>query len=78
MSKIVLSWAQWYTPVIPVVCKAEAGGLPDQSQLQQWQGTKQLNETLSLNKIQNRTGNVVQWLSAPELNPWYPPPNKKD
>ncbi len=33
------------------------------------QGTKQFSEILSLNKIQNRAGDVAQWFSAPEFNP---------
>ncbi|KAG3260536.1 hypothetical protein H1C71_015504 [Ictidomys tridecemlineatus] len=55
--------------------EAEAGGSRVQSQLQQKQGTKQLSETLSLNKIQNKPGDVAQWPSAPEFNPQYPSPH---
>ncbi|MFY0304424.1 hypothetical protein V4Y02_23515, partial [Escherichia coli] len=53
-----------------------------QSQPQQWQGAKQLSETLSLNKIQNQAEDVAQWLSAPEFHTCYPsapsPPKKKE
>ena len=42
--------------------EAEAGGSQVQSQPQQQPGAKQLSETLSLNKIQNKTRNVVQGL----------------
>ncbi len=51
--------------------KAEAGGSQVQSQHQQKQGTKQLRETLSVNKIQHRAGDGAQWSNAPEFNPWY-------
>ena len=60
---------QWHTPVILVTQEAEAGGFQVQGQPQQQQDTKQCNETLSLNKIQNRTGDVAQWLSSPGSNP---------
>ena len=43
----------------------------------QWQGAKQLSETLSLNKIQNRAGDMAQWSSAPEFNPWHHPSKKR-
>ena len=58
-------------PVIPVAREAEAGGSQVQSQPQQKRGAEQLSETLSLNKIQNRAGDVAQWSSAPEFNPQY-------
>ena len=44
--------------------EAEARELQVQSQSQQKRGAKQLSEALSLNKIQNMTGDVAQWLSA--------------
>ena len=56
--------------------EAEAEGFWVQSQAQKTWGTKQLSETLSLNKIQNRAGDVAHWSSAPEFNPLYPQ-NKK-
>ncbi len=51
--------AQWHMPVIPTVWETETGGLQVQSQTQQKQGTKQLSEALSLNKIQNKAGDVA-------------------
>uniref|UniRef100_A0A8C9PWJ1 Uncharacterized protein n=1 Tax=Spermophilus dauricus TaxID=99837 RepID=A0A8C9PWJ1_SPEDA len=52
-----------------VTLEAEPGGLQIQSQSQELGDTKQLSETLSLNKIQNRARDVAQWLSVPEFNP---------
>ncbi|KAG3285855.1 hypothetical protein H1C71_009481, partial [Ictidomys tridecemlineatus] len=70
--------------LLGVVFFGPAGGLRRpgrgvQSQPQQKQVAKQLSETLSLNKkIQNRAGDVTQWPSDPECNPWDPPfPPKK-
>ncbi len=54
-----------HMPVIAASREAEAGGWRIESQLQQKQGAKQLNETLSLSRIQNRAGHVAWWLSAP-------------
>ena len=52
--------------------EAEAGGSHVQSWPQQEQSAnKQLSETLSLNKIQNRAEDVAQWSSAPEFNLGY-------
>ncbi len=68
---------QWRTPVIAVAWEAEAGGSKVQSQPQQKRGPKPLGETLSLNKMQNRAGDVVQWLSAPEFNSQLPKRKKK-
>ena len=48
-------------PVIPAAQGAKAGGSQVQSQPQRKQGPEQLSETLSLNKIQNRAGDVAQW-----------------
>ena len=58
-------------PVIPAAGKAETGESQVQSQPQQKQSAKQLSETLSLNKIQNRARDVAQWLSATDFYPWY-------
>ena len=57
------------TPVIPAAQKAETGESRVQSQPQQL--SEALSETLSLNKIQKRAGDVAQWSSAPEFNPQY-------
>ena len=62
---------RWCRPVIPVAREAEAGRSQVQSQAQQKQGTKQLSETRSLSKIQDRAGDVAQWLNVPEFNPQY-------
>ncbi len=48
--------------VISVAQEAETGESQVQSQPHQGQGTQQLSETLSLNKIQNQAG---MWLSGP-------------
>ena len=37
-------------------------------QSQQWGGTKQLSETLSLNKVQDKTGDVAHRLGTPEFS----------
>ena len=55
--------------VIPVAQEAEAGVLQFQSQSEQQQEPMQLNDNLSLYKIPNRAGNVVQLSSAPECHP---------
>ncbi len=56
--------AWWRTTEIPAQ-EAEAGGLQVQSpSLTTRQSTKQLNEILFLNKIQNRAGDVALWSSA--------------
>ncbi len=64
-------------PINPAAPEAEEGGSRVQSQPQLKQGPKQLNETLSLNKIQNRAGNMTQWLSVPEFNSQYQKTNNK-
>ena len=48
-------------PSVPVAWEAETGEWRVQSQPLQKRGTKQLSETLSLNTIQNRAGDVAQW-----------------
>ena len=54
------SWVWWQTHVIPVAQEAEAGLSQVKIQPQQNQGAKQFGETVSLNKIQNRTRDVTQ------------------
>ena len=51
-------------PVLPAAWEAEAGRLQGQSQPQQLQDAKQLNETLSLNKIQSREIGWEMWFSG--------------
>ena len=56
-------------PINPEARDAEGGGWQVQIQPQQKRGPKQLSETLSLNKIQNRAGDGAQWPSTTEFNP---------
>ncbi len=65
-----------HTCIYTYAREAEAGRSLVQSQPQQKQGAKQLSDTLSLNKIQNRAGDAAQWLSASEFNPSTLPKKK--